>query len=190
MHQKRGFTLIELLVVIAIIAILATLVTQSLFKARVSARDASAKDAVTSGGKSAEIFRNNDLSGDKVISQAAKVAGTPTGTTGVGTLTGSTAAGGGASIATIFSSTETFGLAAAVSAYGTAISKTPSSSYTYTYASYNGGTAASVQQYADSTCYLLGTTTSVATNGIFYVLNGTATDQAGSIPALTSTLCP
>jgi prepilin-type N-terminal cleavage/methylation domain-containing protein len=187
MQYRRGFTLIELLVVIAIIAILAGLVTQSLFSARISARNASAKDAITSLGKSVEIYRNNDQSGDKIISAVATVAGTPTGLTGTAALqTGATVAAN-ALFKSLFVGTENF--ASGTSAYGTAASTTPSNAYTYTYGSYNSGTAASVALMHDSTCYILDTNTTV-TPGNFHIINGTSTDLVNGVTALSAALCP
>ena len=71
MQRRKGFTLIELLVVIAIIGILATLVITQLAGARIKARNSSAKSDITEAGKAVEVFKGDELAGERVISAFA-----------------------------------------------------------------------------------------------------------------------
>ena len=187
MHYRRGFTLIELLVVIAIIAILATLITQALFKARASAKDASAKDSITALAKSVEIFRNNDTAADTVIGNntaAANAVGTAV------TLSYTT----GTTFKSIFSGTENIVPGATTNTYGTAINATYSTNYTYSYNAASFSRAQTVQGLTGG-CYVLDTTTSstnAGSGGHFYILTGTANDNATNTGVITmaQSRCP
>jgi len=117
MRKQRGFTLIELLVVIAIIGILATLVIVQLAGAQVRARNSQAKSDVTEMGKAVETWKTN-TSNDVVP---------VTPLTAVTISTASTSlcvAGNGADWCTVFKT-----------GFPTSVTKTPSTAYTYTYAS-------------------------------------------------------
>lgn len=189
MQLRKGFTLIELLVVIAIIGILATLVITNLTSARVKARNANAQSDITEAGKSIEVFRNDDLSGGKNIDGATEAApgGTafPGGTNAAnnaaismtmaaGAASYSTALGSaGATFGAVFSGTQTF--TAGTAQYGLNLSKTPGTSYTYTYV--DGVSGASTKQQIAATCYGIETTVDNS-NGVtanaFYIMNGTS----------------
>ena len=119
MRTQKGFTLIELLVVIAIIGILATLVITQVAGAQVRARNSSAQSDVTESGKSIEVWKANTFADVVVIKNAANSAAAVPASNLNGTTPTSWP----------FTGTET-----AATSYGTSLSKSPSTSYTYGYA--------------------------------------------------------
>lgn len=114
--SARAFTLIEVLVVIAIIGILAALVVNTFGNARVDANNAAAKNDISEGGTSVELFRN-DASSSGVISS----------------LNGSvdTLSNIGGSLSSIFTGTQQ--TSGSSYSYGTRFVKAPGGTYQYTY---------------------------------------------------------
>jgi len=180
MHIKRGFTLIELLVVIAIIAILATLVLVQVESALVRSRNASAQSDISEMGKTIEVYKSDTSSDTVLLANDASLI----------TTTGSFAAGVGAAIpshnlygtgncwgtalntgctklSTMFTGTE-----AAGSTYGTAISKTPSTSYLYGYETSSTGGDYCVATNSINTSGVSGT--------VGFIINDGSSVQAGS----------
>ena len=167
MTRQRGFTLIELLVVIAIIGILATLVVTQLTVARVKARNSSAQNDISEGGKSIEVFRNDDASANKVVDSGKATSGGSAGVNFIApaaTFNGTTGNGDAThgDFGYIFNGTYN----TTTGVYSLDINKTASTVYTYTYvtclkwtAAYPStvGTSGSQADTMNTTGYVLST---------------------------------
>lgn len=176
--MKRGFTLIELLVVIAIIGILATLVVTQLGGAQTRARNSTAKSDVTNMGKAIETWKTNGSNENVAISYATTSLA---GTTNTGAFI--TYFNGNASPTAI--------------GYPIAITRTPSSSHTYRYAT--SGTAITTGPGAgDFTApgaanYCIATSVVTGTGGVtdtaFFVNNGSSGSGTAATATFTSGVC-
>jgi type IV pilus assembly protein PilA len=173
MRKQRGFTLIELLVVIAIIGILATLVITQLSGAQTRARNSNAKSDVSEMGKAVETWKttNNTENAVDAVTTAAGVTWAGTRLNGGGTTSVCTAnttaadeiCGGWG---TLFNQ--------ASGAYPVRVSKSPSTSHVYGYAT-STANAAPAMGTANSANYCVGTSTvapSGGTESAFWVANG------------------
>ena len=164
MTRQRGFTLIELLVVIAIIGILATLVITQLTVARVKARNSTAQNDISEGGKAIETFRADDVAANRVVDSGKATVGgvnntlftAPAATMQAAVVNGDTTH---ADINYTFNGV--FNVASGT--YSLDLNKTPNNTYTYTYISclkftgtYPGsiGTSGSQANTTNSTGYI------------------------------------
>lgn len=188
--KKGGFTLIELLVVIAIIGILAMIVVTSLSRKLIAARDARAKEEISTAGKSIESFKVNGDGTNQIITVLTTPGGAPTGNTGLATLNGQTTTSG---FEQFFIGKEFFGNATTNATYGIKLDHTASTNYTYQYQTYD--TTSNLNRLAHqvgSNCYYLDTN-QVGTNQHFYILNGNSIEnqaQAGPAGGLSGATCP